>query len=159
MVRLADLHPEEAASMRGGIASMAERARYERAAPLTPRPLAESKIALVTSSAIHLRADPAFRPMEHGFRTIPAGVDFAELAQSHVSANFDRAGFQLDPNVVFPLERLRELVDQGAVGSIADRHYSFVGAQADMNSLEDVGLEIGRLMKQEGVDAALLIPV
>ena len=159
MVRLADLHPEEAEGMRAGIARIHDRVQYERAPSLEPKPLADSRIALVTSSAIHHCDDPAFRPMEHGFRTIPADVDFADLAQSHVSANFDRAGFQLDPNVVFPLERLRELGEQGVIGSVANRHYSFVGAQAELNHLESAGLEMGRLMKDEGVDAALLVPV
>ncbi len=47
---------------------------------------------------------------------------------SHISVNFDRTGFQEDLNVAFPLERLRELHKDGVVGSIADLHYSFMGA-------------------------------
>ena len=37
----------------------------------------------------------------------------------HVSANFDRTGFQMDWNVVFPMERLRELVSSRSIGSLA----------------------------------------
>jgi D-proline reductase (dithiol) PrdB len=51
-----------------------------------------------------------------------------DLVMSHTSTNFDRTGFQQDWNVVFPLDRLRELTDQGLIGSIADFHYSFMGA-------------------------------
>ena len=145
--------------MRGLIAFIGSRALFARADPLRAPPLSSSKVALVTSSAIHLQSDPAFRPMELGFRTIPGDVDFADLAQSHVSSNFDRAGFQLDPNVVFPLDRLRDLEASGLIGGVAERHYSFVGAQANIGALESVGHEMGRLMREEGVDVALLVPV
>jgi D-proline reductase (dithiol) PrdB len=51
-----------------------------------------------------------------------------DLVMSHVSVNFDRTGFQQDMNVAFPIDRLRELVANGTVGSMAAVHYSFVGA-------------------------------
>ncbi len=38
---------------------------------------------------------------------------------SHISVNFDRTGFQQDLNTVFPIDRLRELVADGEVGSMA----------------------------------------
>ena len=44
---------------------------------------------------------------------------------SHISVNFDRSGFQQDLNVVFPVERLREMAADGEIGSVAD---SFMGA-------------------------------
>ena len=47
---------------------------------------------------------------------------------SHVSTNFDRTGFQQDHNVVFPIDRLNELAEEGEVGSVASIHYSFMGA-------------------------------
>ena len=49
---------------------------------------------------------------------------------SHISTNFDRTGFQQDINVVFPVDRLRELAARGTIGSVADFHYSFMGATA-----------------------------
>jgi D-proline reductase (dithiol) PrdB len=77
---------------------------------------------------------------------------------SHISTNFDRTGFQQDWNVVFPLDRLRELVASGKVGSLAQFHYSFMGA-TDPVALEPRARELAHIMKTEGVDAALLIPV
>jgi D-proline reductase (dithiol) PrdB len=47
---------------------------------------------------------------------------------SHISVNFDRTGFHQDLNVVFPINRLGELVADGTVGSMASVHYSFMGA-------------------------------
>ena len=154
MVRLEDLHPEEAENMRGfkppAIAP----------APWVPaRPLKESRVALLTSAGLHRRDDPAFKPMDAGYRVIPHDVDFGDLVQSHVSVNFDRTAYQQDPNVVLPLERLHELAAAGEIGSVARWHYSVVGAQGDATNLEAAGLEIGRLMKEDGVDAAVLTPV
>ena len=54
---------------------------------------------------------------------------------SHTSVNFDRAGFAEDVNVVFPIDRFRELEASGTIGSMADVHYSFMGAY-----LEPMGL-------------------
>ena len=40
---------------------------------------------------------------------IPGDASAADLVMSHASVNFDRSGFQSDWNVVFPLDRLRDL--------------------------------------------------
>ncbi len=77
---------------------------------------------------------------------------------SHVSVNFDRSGFQQDVNVVFPLPLLKELVASGEVGSIADWHYSFMGA-TDPSRLAETAPQVARLLKEDGVTAAILVPV
>jgi D-proline reductase (dithiol) PrdB len=77
---------------------------------------------------------------------------------SHVSVNYDRTGFQEDVNVVFPLARLRELQADRVVGSIAEFHYSFMGA-APIRALETKARELGGLLKKDRVDAVLLSPV
>jgi D-proline reductase (dithiol) PrdB len=77
---------------------------------------------------------------------------------SHVSTNFDRSGFQQDWNVLFPLDRLRELRDQGVIGSVAEYHYSFMGAH-DPVPMESTARSLAALLKKDSVDAALLIPV
>jgi D-proline reductase (dithiol) PrdB len=77
---------------------------------------------------------------------------------SHISANFDRTGFQQDWNVVFPLDRLRELVRAGVVGSLAEYHYSFMGA-TDPRDMEDTARSLAHIMKKDTVNAVLLVPV
>ena len=47
---------------------------------------------------------------------------------SHVSTNFDRTGYIQDLNLVFPIERLRELEAAGDIGSVGAYHYAFMGA-------------------------------
>jgi D-proline reductase (dithiol) PrdB len=77
---------------------------------------------------------------------------------SHSSVNFDRSGFQEDINVVFPLERLKEIKADGVIGSISDFHYSFMGA-ASIRAIEPKARELAGLLKKDRVDAALLVPV
>jgi D-proline reductase (dithiol) PrdB len=47
---------------------------------------------------------------------------------SQISVNFDRSGFHKDLNVVFPVERLKEMAADGEIGSVSDFGYSFMGA-------------------------------
>ena len=81
-----------------------------------------------------------------------------DLVMTHSSTNFDRTGFQQDWNVIFPLDRLRELAQEGIIGSVADYHYSFMGA-ADPAVMGSEAGNLARLLKGDGVDAALLVPV
>jgi len=77
---------------------------------------------------------------------------------THISTNFDRTGFQQDWNVVFPLERLRELAAEGIIGSVAAYHYSFMGA-TDPAEMEPAARNLALLLKGDRVDGALLVPV
>ena len=77
---------------------------------------------------------------------------------SHISTNYDRSGFQKDWNVVFPLDRLNELAQQGVVSSVADFHYSFMGA-TDPRLMETAARNLASLLREDNVTAALLVPV
>jgi D-proline reductase (dithiol) PrdB len=77
---------------------------------------------------------------------------------THVSTNFDHSGFQQDWNILFPIDRLRELADHGTIGGVAEFHYSFMGAQDPMNMERDAR-NLAGLLKKDNVDAALLVPV
>ena len=76
---------------------------------------------------------------------------------SHASVNFDRSAFQQDVNTVLPLELLRELT-VSEVGSIAQWHYSFMGA-TDPVELRDAAKVVAGRMRNEAVTAVALVPV
>lgn len=121
-------------------------------------PLRARRIAIVTTSGLHLQGDRPFEMGSADYRIIPGDAPARDLRMSHISVNFDRSGFQEDVSVVYPLERLRELNAAGVVGSIADFHYSFMGA-APIRALEPKARELAALLKQDRVDAVLLTPV
>ena len=159
MVRLSDLHPEEAEHMLARAAGLRRRQFDFEATPwIAPRSLAQSKIALVTTAALHHRDDPPFRFADVGYRTIPDNIDPADLVQSHISVNFDRTHYQRDLNVVLPVDRMHELAASGEIGGVSPTHYSVLGA-TEAFLLDRSAAEIAAQMRADGVDAAMLVPV
>ena len=132
--------------------------RFETAPWVSGPALSKRRLALLSTAGLHRRGDRPFGVGAADYRIIPAATPADQLVMSHISTNFDRSGFQQDLNVVFPLERLRELVAQGMLGALADYHYSFMGA-TDPARMEGTARGLARIMKNEGVDAVLLVPV
>ena len=127
--------------------------------PFTVGPsLAERRLALISTAGLHRRGDRPFAIGEADYRLISAGTPSNDLVMSHISTNFDRTGFQLDLNLVFPLDRLSELVKQGYINSLANYHYSFMGA-TDPGQMENAARNLSDIMKKDGVDSVLLVPV
>lgn len=56
------------------------------------------------------------------------GTTAARPPLGHVCVNFDPSGFREDPNLVFALDRLKEPAADSTIGSVADFHYSVMGA-------------------------------
>ncbi len=122
-------------------------------------PLSERRVAIVSTAGLHRREDRPFTP-EPGdyYRVIPGDIKAAELLMSHMSTNFDHTGFQQDWNVLFPIDRLREFSEEGIIGSVADFHYSFMGA-LDPMQMEKDARHLASILKGDQVDALLLVPV
>jgi len=121
-------------------------------------PLSQRRVAMISTAGLHHRDDRPFTIMSGDYRIIPGSIAANELVMSHISTNFDRTGFQQDWNLVFPLDRLRELADQGIIGSVADFHYSFMGA-TDPKLMEPTARDLAGLLKKDRVNAILLVPV
>ena len=123
------------------------------------QPLAACRLAIVTTAGLHPRSERPFTPGEQGYRVIPAETPTADIIQSHTSLGFDRTPQMRDVNISYPIDRLRELVARGELGGLGPRGYSFMGALRDTARLEgETGPEIGRRLREEGVDAVLITP-
>ncbi|MGE0624867.1 MAG: glycine/sarcosine/betaine reductase selenoprotein B family protein [Pseudomonadales bacterium] len=123
------------------------------------KPLAELRIALITTAGLHYRDDRTFDFADATFRPISGAESADQLVMSHSSANFDRSGFVEDVNLVFPVDRFRELERQGRIGSLASVHYSFMGAGLMPAAYEGSAVQVAGLLKQDEVDAVFLTPV
>ncbi len=132
---------------------------FSQTAWTTPPPLAETKVAVVTSAALHPRDGEAFTVNDSSYRALDH--DQRNLVMGHWSPNFDRSAFGIDYNVVYPLARLDELVEQGVIGSAASKHYSFAGNQPDdvATIRHDSGPACAAALKADGVDVVFLTPV
>ena len=123
-----------------------------------PRPLAQSKVAMLTSAALHHRDEPRFAAGTAEFRVLPSTLEPADMLMSHISINFDRTGFQRDINVAYPIDRLNELAEEGVIGSVADKHYSVMGS-TDPATMSETAERLAEQLQADGVDTLLLCPV
>jgi len=121
-------------------------------------PLNKRRVAIITTAGLHGREDRPFRmdPQDF-FRTIPGNVQPNDLVMSHMAASFDRTGFQRDWNVVFPLDRLRELLAEKIIGSLAATHYSFNSAHEPVD-FKEAAYEVAHRLRKDSVDAVLPLP-
>ncbi len=126
---------------------------------VTPKPLSESTVAIVTSAALYAQGDEAFGAGDAGYRFVAR--DRRDLVLGHWSPNFDRVGVALDLNVVYPIDRLEELASRGVIGRVAPRHVSFAGNQPDdvATIRLDTGPAAAAALRADGVDVAILTPV
>jgi D-proline reductase (dithiol) PrdB len=125
---------------------------------VTGPPLAERRIALVTTAGLHLHGDPPFIPGQADWRVIPDDADLASLVASHIAPNFDRIGMMCDIDTVFPIDRLHELVDDGTVGATAPRHYGFMGSTPPTSYADNIKA-LADEMKRDGVGGVILAGV
>jgi len=126
--------------------------------PWTPlrKPVSDCTVALVSTAGVHLRSDPPFKlNSDASYRVIPQAVRPGDLAISHQA--YDRTDALKDINLVFPIERLRELEAEGVIGRVADDHYGF-GLMGSAMQLMAAIKEVARRIREAGVDLALLVP-
>ena len=128
-------------------------------APFVSGPkLSERRVAIVSSAALILRGDAPFPVGSGEYRAVPASWNSADILMSHVSINFDRAGFQRDINMVLPVDRLRELVADGSIGSVAATHFTVMGS-TDPAAMAEAADGMAASMKADNVNAVVLTPV
>ncbi len=133
--------------------------------PFAPmqKPLRACKVALITTGGIHLPDQTAY-DMENPdgdatYRAIPGEVALDNITITH--KYYDHSDADADLNVIFPLEHLRALAQQGIVGGLASTHYGFMGhidgeQVAILN--EESAPEVAAKLAADGVDFALLTP-
>ena len=133
--------------------------------PWTPvkKPLSESKIALVTTSGVHLKSQTPYDMVDPDgdptYRAMPSDTPLEEYMITHDYYDHSSAG--RDINVVFPVTRISELVDKGLIGSLATTNYSCMGhitGEHVETLVTETAPEIARSLVSEGVDVVLLTP-
>jgi D-proline reductase (dithiol) PrdB len=121
-------------------------------------PLAQRRVAILSSAALIRRGDKPFPFGSGECRFVAADTPAGDLLISHVSINFDRSGWQRDINVVFPIDRLRDLAAAGEIAGVADTHYTVMGS-TDPAAMADAVEQIAGQLRQERIDSVLLSPV
>ena len=132
--------------------------------PITPqpvwtaveKPLDEMVVALVTAAGVHLKSDKRFDLAgDTSYRIVPGDEDSDNLMVSH--GGYDNSDVNKDINCMFPIDRLRELVDEGFIKGVAPKHIGFMGGGGNVSVFGDkTGPEIAEILKEEEVDAVVM---
>jgi D-proline reductase (dithiol) PrdB len=140
--------------------SMIEKPDFVPLAPLK-KPLTRSRLAFVSTAGVQLKGDVPFdtaHPIgDYSFRRVPSGarVDDLEIHQ----IKFPTFGAHADLNVIFPIERLRELATEGELGGLTEHFFTFVGYNMDPDRVErQLAEDIAEAVAGEHADVALLCP-
>lgn len=125
------------------------------------RPLAESRVALVSTAGVHLDDQPPFHvdtiAGDPTHRPIPDDVDLARLRFTHT--HYDTSAAARDPNVVFPLDRLHEAVVNGRVGSASPVHIGMMGFNPDPVVIaEETAPAVADVLQSAEVDVVVMVP-
>ena len=126
--------------------------------------LSRCRVALITTAGLHLQEQLPYNDRIMGgdcsYREIPNTIETQILALGHRSKAFDASGTESDVNLVFPLDRFRELENAGKIGSLNGRHFSFMGSITKPKRLiEETAPEVGEMLKADDVDVVFLTPV
>ncbi|MEC7193977.1 MAG: glycine/sarcosine/betaine reductase selenoprotein B family protein, partial [SAR324 cluster bacterium] len=74
---------------------------------------------------------------------------------------YDHSDAEKDWNLIFPLERLRELRNFGKIGALSSNHYSLMGHITGPHLptlLHQTAKELADRLRDEHTDLALLVP-
>jgi D-proline reductase (dithiol) PrdB len=133
--------------------------------PFTPlkKPLAECQISLVTTGGVHTKKqkpfDMADKKGDPSYRELSSDINLEQLTITH--DYYNHADALADPNLVLPTEPLRELLQQGRIGSIGPRFFSFMGhimGDHIKTLTQESAPEVATALIGDGVDVAFLTP-
>jgi D-proline reductase (dithiol) PrdB len=130
--------------------------------PITPlsRPLNKCTVVLITTGGLYLRTDSPFdlnlKDGDCSHRILPGDVRHEDLMISHKWYN--HKFINTDLNCVFPIDRMNEYVRKKEIQSLSEEHYSFMGHIYDTGPLADNSEQVGKRLKEQGVDIAFLTP-
>ena len=132
--------------------------------PITPKsvftpvtkPLNEMTVALATAAGVHVKTDKRFNLAgDFTWRKVPDDIPSSELMVTH--GGYDNCDVDKDINCMFPIDRLHELRDEGFIKATAPTHAGFMGGGGNIEKFtNETGPQIAQMLKDEGVDAAIL---
>ena len=134
---------------------------FNKIPPAAPvKDLRKATIALVSSGGIVPKGNPDHIRVSSAENF--GAYDISELKNmtpenyESIHGGYDREWANVDPDVVLPLDVMRELEEEGVFGKIHPIFYTTTGTGTAVANAEKFGREIGEELKKAGVDAAIL---
>jgi D-proline reductase (dithiol) PrdB len=131
--------------------------------PLAPlrKPLRECRLTFVSTAGVQPKGSVPFdtaHPIgDYSFRRVPSNSTPADLEIHQIK--YPTVGAHRDLNVIFPIERLQELVAEGALGGLTESFFSFIGYNMDPARVErEQAVRIADAVEADRPDCALMCP-
>jgi D-proline reductase (dithiol) PrdB len=130
--------------------------------PFTPfdMDLSKATIAIVTAAGVHQKDQEAFNIADDlgdlSYRLMGEDVESSNLMVTH--HHYEHEDADSDINVVFPIDRLRELQAEGFIGGIARKHIGYMGYTMRLKDMyEQTAVQIAdEIDKGSRADAVIL---
>lgn len=131
--------------------------------PIAPavEDLSKARIALLTSGGIVPKGNPD--RIQSASATIWGMYDISDLEglpagdYFTIHAGYDSAPANGDPNRVLPLDVIRGFEKEGRIGKVNDHYFATVGTGTTQGEASRMALEIIEKLKEQAVDAAILV--
>lgn len=125
------------------------------------KPLAQCKVCFVSTSGVQPKTSLPFDTVhpvgDYTFRRVPSNSRVEDLEIHQLK--YPTFGAAEDLNVIFPIERLRNLVQQGQIGSLSENFYTFIGYNMDPLQLEKkLAQDIADAVCEEAPDIVIAAP-
>ena len=123
------------------------------------KPLSQCKVGMIATGGVYKTGQVAFHYKDDtSYRAIPSNTKASSLRATHFA--YDLSGAREDINVVFPIEGLRALNQEGFVGSLADNFLACMGGIYSQRAvIEDLAPQLVQRCIDEELDVVLLVPV
>ena len=124
--------------------------------PYTPlkRDLKECRLGLVSTAGAYIVGTEPFSDNDLSFRLIPTETDTKTIR--FVPGHFDTSKGALDANIMFPLDRIREMLAAGEIRKLTDFHVS-MGLTTELRKLkEQVSWDIAAAVMKMRPDVVVL---
>ena len=109
--------------------------------PFTPfdKELKDATIAIVSAAGTHKKDQDPFNIEDDlgdlTYRLMDENIQSSDLMVTH--HHYDHADADEDINVVFPIDILREFLEEGFIGGIARKHVGYMGYTMRLKNMYD----------------------
>jgi glycine reductase len=130
----------------------------EPAAPI--KDFSKAKVALVTSGGIVPQGNPdrieSSSATKYGIYDITGMDSLSADKFTSIHGGYDRAYVLENPNLVIPLDVMRDLEKEGVIGELANYFVTTTGTGTAVNNAKGFGEEFSQKLVDDGIDAVVL---
>lgn len=135
--------------------------KFDRVTPLPAiKDPSKLKFAIVTSGGIVPAGNPdrieSSSATKYGIYSIEGMESMSKDDFITVHGGYDRAFVTEDPNLVIPLDVLREMEEEGRIGKLANYFVTTTGTGTSVGNSKRFGEDFSGKLKQDGIDAVIL---